>query len=91
MPPSRQSPARGRGQAVARRDLKVAISDPPGVALNERLTITLDGEPMTAAEVIIPGEGRSHVLTVRPGLLSVDYQATIDGRSAGRRRRPPTT
>jgi transglutaminase-like putative cysteine protease len=62
--------------------LKVAVSDRPGVALNERLTITLDGEPMTAAEVIIPGEGRSHVLTVRPGLLSVDYQATIDGRSA---------
>jgi transglutaminase-like putative cysteine protease len=61
--------------------LKVTVSDPPGVALNERLTITLDGEPMTAAEVIIPGEGRSHVLTVRPGLLSVDYQATIDGRS----------
>ena len=61
--------------------LKVAASDQPGVALNERLTITLDGEPMTAAEVIIPGEGRSHVLTVRPGLLSVDYQATIDGKT----------
>ena len=62
--------------------LKVAVSDPPGVALNERLTITLDGEPMSASEVIIPGEGRSHVLTVRPGVLAVDYQATIDGRSA---------
>jgi transglutaminase-like putative cysteine protease len=62
--------------------LKVAVSDPPGVALNERLTITLDGEPRTASEVIIPGEGRSHVLTVQPGVLSVDYQATIDGRSA---------
>ena len=62
--------------------LKVAVSDLPGVALNERLTITLDGEPMTASEVIIPGEGRSHVLTVQPGLLSVDYQATIDGRGA---------
>ena len=54
----------------------------PGVALNERLTITLDGEPMTASEVIIPGEGRSHVLSVRPGVLTVDYQATIGGRSA---------
>jgi len=61
--------------------LKVAVSDLPGVALNERLTITLDGEPKTAAEVIIAGEGRSHVLAVRPGLLTVDYQATVDGRS----------
>ena len=62
--------------------LKVAVSDLPGVALKERLTITLDGAPLTAAEVGIPGEGRSHVLTVRPGLLAVDYQATIDGRGA---------
>jgi transglutaminase-like putative cysteine protease len=71
--------------------LKVAVSDPgdtprepgaPSAGLLERLTITLDGEPLTAAEVVIPGEGRSHVLTVRPGLLAVDYQATIDGRTA---------
>jgi len=62
--------------------LQVAVSDMPGAALEESLTITLDGEPMTAAEVVIPGEGRTHVLTVRPGLLAVDYQATVDGRSA---------
>jgi transglutaminase-like putative cysteine protease len=74
--------------------LKVAVSDTrdtrdtpdepgaPSAGLLERLTITLDGEPLTAAEVVIPGEGRSHVLTVRPGLLAVDYQATIDGRAA---------
>jgi transglutaminase-like putative cysteine protease len=62
--------------------LKVAVGELPGVALTERLTITLDGEPMTAAEVVIPGEGRSHVLAVRPGLLAVDYQATVTGRGA---------
>lgn len=71
--------------------LKVAVRDPrnasdepgaPSTGLLERLTITLDGEPLTPAEVVIPGEGRSHVLTVRPGLLAVDYQATIDGQSA---------
>jgi transglutaminase-like putative cysteine protease len=61
--------------------LQVAVSEMPGAGLRERLTITLDGAPMTATEVVIPGEGRSHVLTVGPGLLSVDYQATIDGRS----------
>jgi transglutaminase-like putative cysteine protease len=62
--------------------LQVAVSDMPGADLAERLTITLDGEPVTAEEVIIAGEGRSHVLAVRPGLLAVDYQATVDGRSA---------
>lgn len=53
----------------------------PGAGIQERLTITLDGEPVTAEEVVIAGEGRSHILTVRPGLLAVDYQATIDGQS----------
>jgi transglutaminase-like putative cysteine protease len=62
--------------------LKVAVCDLPGVALNEQLTITLDGRPLTASEVVIPGEGRSHVLTVPPGLLAVDYQATVVGRGA---------
>lgn len=60
--------------------LQVAVSDMPGADLRESLTITLDGEPITAAEVIIPGEGRSHTLRVRPGLLAVDYQATVDGQ-----------
>jgi transglutaminase-like putative cysteine protease len=60
--------------------LQLAVSDMPDGRLRERLTITLDGEPMTPAEVVIPGEGRSHVLTVPPGLLAVDYQATLDGR-----------
>lgn len=62
--------------------LQLAVSDMPGAGLQESLTITLDGEPVTAAEVVIPGEGRTHVLTVRPGLLAVDYSATVDGRSA---------
>jgi transglutaminase-like putative cysteine protease len=62
--------------------LQLAVSDMPGADLQESLTITLNGEPVTAAEVVIPGEGRTHVLTVRPGLLAVDYRATIDGQSA---------
>jgi len=61
--------------------LQLAVSDMPEARLRERLTVTLDGEPLTPAEVVIPGEGRSHVLTVRPGLLAVDYQATLDGRA----------
>ena len=62
--------------------LQVAVADMPGVALRERLTITLDGEFLTAAEVAVPGEGRSHVLTVRPGRVLVEYRAAIEGRAA---------
>ena len=65
--------------------LQLAVSGMAGADVRERLAITLDGEPMTAAEVIIPGEGRAHVLTVQPGVLTVDYQATIDGRAPRRR------
>jgi transglutaminase-like putative cysteine protease len=62
--------------------LKVAVCDQPGLLIDERLAIALDGEPLTPDELSLPGEGRAHLLTARPGLLTVDYQATIDGRAA---------
>ena len=62
--------------------LKVAVCDQPGLAIHESLTVTLDGAPLTPTELVIAGEGRMHVLTPGPGLLAVDYQATIDGRGA---------
>jgi transglutaminase-like putative cysteine protease len=62
--------------------LQVAVPDLPGTSRRESLTITRDGEFLTAAEVVIPGEGRAHVLAVRPGRVLVDYQATVEGRAA---------
>jgi len=62
--------------------LKVAVCDLPGLTIEESLTITLDGAPLTASELVIPGEGRCHLVSARPGLLAVDYQATIDGHGA---------
>ena len=61
--------------------LKLAVSRPPGAELDERLTITSDGEPLQAPETAIPGEGRSHVLEARPGRLVVDYEATVAGQA----------
>jgi transglutaminase-like putative cysteine protease len=62
--------------------LKLAVSAMPGAALDEQLTITRDGEPLPATETLIPGEGRTHVLTdLPPGRVTVDYQATITGRA----------
>jgi transglutaminase-like putative cysteine protease len=68
--------------------LQVAVPDTPGTSRRESLTITRDARPLTATEVVLPGEGRApcegraHVLTVRPGRVLVDYQATIEGRGA---------
>jgi transglutaminase-like putative cysteine protease len=61
--------------------LQVAVPDMPGTSRRDSLTITRDGEFLAATEVVIPGEGRSHVLTVRPGRVLVGYQATVEGRA----------
>jgi transglutaminase-like putative cysteine protease len=63
--------------------LKLAVSEMPGAVLAEELTITRDGEPLRATETVVPGEGRSQVLSVRPGRVVVDYAATVTGRAAG--------
>jgi transglutaminase-like putative cysteine protease len=62
--------------------LKLAVSELPGTGLAERLTITRDGEPAGATEILVPGEGRSHLLATGPGRVVVDYAATVTGRSA---------
>jgi transglutaminase-like putative cysteine protease len=61
--------------------LQVAVPDTPGVSRRESLTITRDGEFLTATEVVVPGEGRAHVLRVAPGRVLVAYQATVEGRA----------
>jgi transglutaminase-like putative cysteine protease len=62
--------------------LKVAVSEMPGAEVGEQLMITRDGEPLQAAELAVNGEGRSHVLTVAPGRVVIDYAATVSGRVA---------
>jgi transglutaminase-like putative cysteine protease len=59
--------------------LKLAVSEMPGTDLRERLTITCDGEPVTEAELAVPGEGRSHLLSAGPGRIVIDYAATVAG------------
>src|ERR1700761_8747300 len=56
----------------------------PGAPVDDTLAVTLDGEPLTAAETLIGGEGRTHLLSVgRPGRVVIDYQATVAGRAGG--------
>jgi transglutaminase-like putative cysteine protease len=62
--------------------LKVAVSAGPGAAVDERLAVACGGAPLPASETSIPGEGRTHLLTVPPGRVTVDYAATVTGRAA---------
>jgi transglutaminase-like putative cysteine protease len=62
--------------------LQLAVASAPGAGLRESLAITRDGQPLLAAEVAVPGEGRAHVLTAQPGWVRVEYRATIEGRAA---------
>jgi transglutaminase-like putative cysteine protease len=62
--------------------LKVAVSEMPGAEVAEWLTVTCDGAPLRAVETDIPGEGRTHLLTVPAGRVVVDYTATVTGRAA---------
>jgi transglutaminase-like putative cysteine protease len=61
--------------------LKLAVSEMHDAGLDETLAIALDGAPLRAAETVIPGEGRTHVLTVQPGRIVIDYQATVTGQA----------
>ena len=61
--------------------LQVAVGDMPGASRRESLTVTRDGQFLAPAEVAVPGEGRAHVLTVRPGRVLVEYRAAIEGRA----------
>jgi len=61
--------------------LQLAVSGMTGADVRESLVITRDGEPLPAREVILPGEGRAHVLTADPGRVTVGYQATLGGRA----------
>ncbi len=67
--------------------LKLAVSEMPGVGIDERLAITHDGKPRQAAETVVLGEGRSHVLQVQPGRVIVAYEATVTGQAP----QPPVT
>lgn len=61
--------------------LQLAVPGLPGAGGRESLTITSGGDLLAATEVVVPGEGRSHVLRVPPGRVVVEYQATVEGRA----------
>jgi len=62
--------------------LKVAVPETAGADVTSSLVIsTGDDHPATPDEVDIPGEGLAHVLSLRPGQVTVDYSARVTGRA----------
>jgi transglutaminase-like putative cysteine protease len=64
----------------SRLELQVALPDVPGLTVDERLSVLLDGEPVEAREVLSEHGTRVHVLDDATGWLSVSYAATVVGR-----------
>lgn len=57
----------------ASMELQIAVSRPA----EERLAVTLDGEPVELAEHLSDHGGRLHLLAVGPGQLEIDYRASV--------------
>ncbi len=60
--------------------LQVAVSEMPGSDVSHHLVITADRQ-LEPAAVVVPGEGTAHVVSLRPGRVTVDYTATVTGRA----------
>jgi transglutaminase-like putative cysteine protease len=63
--------------ARASLDLLVAVAD--RAPIEERLSATLDGGPVSLTELAGPVGGRHHLGSVPAGLLEVSYAATVEG------------
>jgi len=65
--------------------LQVAVAAGPGREIDDRLDITLDGQPLggPVRELWSAHGGRIHLLETAPGLLRATYQARVAGGSIG--------
>ena len=61
--------------------LEVALADTAPAGVQDTLSITLDGAPLTATELTATAGGRVHQLDVQPGRLLIDYRAVVTGRA----------
>ena len=64
-----------------RLELQLSLAASPGIDVDERLSVLLDGTPVTPTEVVDARGSRVHVLDGADGRLSVSYSATASGRA----------
>ncbi len=61
--------------------LAVAVADDAGLTIHETFDVRLNDEPLALTEIRGPGGTRWHTAQVEPGILSIRYNATVDGRA----------
>jgi transglutaminase-like putative cysteine protease len=64
-----------------RLELQLTLPDLPGLTVDERLSVLLDGAPVEPLEVVGDHGNRVHVLEGAQGRLSVSYTATAEGHA----------
>jgi transglutaminase-like putative cysteine protease len=69
-------------QTATELEMQIAVARTPGLALQETLEVTLDGEPVDAEELLDARGGRIHRLQLAPGELSIAYRAAVEGEGS---------
>ena len=64
-----------------RVELQVAAARLPGLDLDERLVVSVDGDPVDVREVVDGHGSRIHLVSGVSGRLHVAYDATVTGRA----------
>ncbi|HYO39327.1 MAG TPA: transglutaminase family protein [Nocardioidaceae bacterium] len=64
-----------------RLELQLALPDLPGLRVDERLSVLLDGDTVEPVEAVTAHGNRVHVVEGAEGRLSVSYTATATGQS----------
>ena len=65
----------------SRIELQLALPPFPGLEIDDKLSVILDGVSVEPREVQMRHEGRVHVVDGTPGRLSVNYSAAVAGRA----------
>ena len=58
-------------------EMQIAVAKMPGIELDEKLVVAVNGDEITPEEIIDPHGGRIHRLNVESGVVAVNYTAAV--------------
>ncbi len=58
-------------------EMQIAVARMPGLELDEKLVVAVNGDEITPEEIIDPHGGRIHRLSVESGVVAVNYTAAV--------------
>ncbi|GAB41648.1 MULTISPECIES: transglutaminase-like domain-containing protein [Gordonia] len=58
-------------------EMQIAVARMPGLELDEKLVVAVNGDEITPEEIIDPHGGRIHRLNVESGVVAVNYTAAV--------------